>query len=89
MVRVKNVGAVPLRVRLRSDPCTAHEAIAPGKSHSDSVDVSRLRRFVVTAMEGDRMVAKEPFIAYGTAISLTVEPPRIERASSDRGIALR
>lgn len=89
VVRVKNAGAVPLRVRVCGDPCTEYAAAAPGASVDLRVDVSRLRRFVVTAMEGDRMVAQEPFTAYGTAISLTVKPPHIERASNDGGIALR
>lgn len=79
LVRVTNASGVPLRVRLCGDPCTEYTAASAGASIDFRLDVSRQRRFVITAMEGDRRVAQEPFIAYESVLELTIQPPRIER----------
>ncbi|HEX2205936.1 MAG TPA: hypothetical protein VHG91_21655 [Longimicrobium sp.] len=80
LVRVRNASAVPLRIRLCGDPCTAYVAAGPGEAVDLHFDPSRQSRFVVSAMEGDRLVAQEPFTANaGAVVVLSVRPPDIER----------
>ena len=80
LVRISNAGAVPLRIRLCGDPCTAYVAAGPGEAVDLRFDPSRQSRFVVSAMEGDRLVAQEPFTAdAGAVVVLSVRPPDIER----------
>lgn len=79
LVQVKNESAVPLRIRLCGEPCSGFVTAGPMQSVELRFDSSRLNRFVVTAMDGDRMVAQEAFVADARVLSLVVQPPRIER----------
>jgi hypothetical protein len=80
LVRVRNASEVPLRIRVCGDPCSAYTTARPRETVDLPLDTSRQNRFVVSAMEGDRLVAQEPFTtAAGAVVVLSVQPPDIEQ----------
>ena len=79
VVRVRNASMVPLRIRICGDPCSAYVTASPRESIELRIDTSRQSRFVVAAMEGDRLAAQQAFVADSRVLSLTIRPPRIER----------
>ncbi len=80
LVQVRNASAVPLSIRLCGEPCTEYALAAPRTTVQFRLNISRQKRFVATAKEGDRMVAQEAFATEGgQVVVLSVSPPTIQR----------